>query len=131
MDKEKKKMVEKLQRILTQIKNEKGTVNLFMIIKMENLTDKWTVYIAAPWITQLNRNEMFTYIRGFLLSNLSNEEQASIGGIGLIENTNHMVDLFTRDIRVTDGFVRLQDTAINGYKIHDAYIFESNVPSNT
>ena len=43
-------LVEKINNIFQQITREKGAVYLFMIAKMDDLSDKWSLDISAPWI---------------------------------------------------------------------------------
>ncbi len=118
-------MVEKFKQILQVIKENKGIVNVFAIIKMDEITDKWSVIFSAPWITQENTTEIFNYIRQLLIDNLSREEILTIARLSVFTNNEHLIQLILGSVRVQNGEINLKDTSLNGYKIHEAYIFES------
>ena len=120
-------MVDKLKQVLSQIKANKGAVTLFAIIKMDEVTDKWSVFLSAPWINEQNMSEIFSYVRNLLLQSLSEEEKTTIARIGIFTSNEHIVQLITNSIKVEAGSIAtIKDTQLNGYKIQEAYIFESN-----
>ena len=110
-----------------KIKESRGAVSVFAIIKMDEITDKWSVVFSAPWIDKENKTEVFNYLRGLLLEHLSAEEIPTIARLGLFLNNEHLIQLILKSVKVENGEVNLKDTALNGYKIHEAYIFESNI----
>ena len=120
-------MVEKFKKILMKIKESRGAVSVFAIIKMDEITDKWSVVFSAHWIDKENKTEVFNYLRGLLLEHLSAEEIPTIARLGLFLNNEHLIQLILKSVKVENGEVNLKDTALNGYKIHEAYIFESNI----
>lgn len=123
-------LVEKFNNIFQQITTGKGELYLFMIVKMDDLSDKWSVVISAPWIDLNQKNETFNYIRGLMKSRLTQEELLSVARIGVFEPMSPLVRLITGTIRSEGGTNRFQDTKIDGFLIHDAYIFRSIAPPN-
>lgn len=123
-------LVEKFNSIFQKIATEKGELYLFMIVKMDDLSDKWSVVISAPWIDLNRKNETFDYLRGLARNRLNQEELLSVARIGIFEPTSPLVRLITSTIRSEGGANRLQNTKINGFSIHDAYIFRSVAPPN-
>jgi len=120
-------MVDKLKQILSQIKADRGAVTLFAIIKMDEITDKWSVFLSAPWINEQNMSEVFSYVRSLLLQSLTEEEKSTIARISIFSSNEHIIQLITTAIKVEAGSIAtIKDTQLNGYKIHEAYIFESN-----
>lgn len=120
-------MVEKFKEILREIKKDKGHVTVFAIIKMDEITDKWSVILSAPWTETQNTTENFNYLRGLLLKYLSSDDFSTIARLGIFTNDEHLIQLILKAIAVQDGEVNLKDTTLNGYKIHEAYIFESHL----
>ncbi len=118
-------MVEKFRNILQRIKQDKGNVTLFMIMRMESITDKWSVILAAPWISELNKTETFDYLRLLLIENLTLEESSTIARIGVFEISNPIVNLITQNIEVESSEIQVNNTVINGLNIYEAIIFQS------
>jgi hypothetical protein len=120
-------MVEKFKKILEKIKNDKGTVAVFSIVKMDEITDKWSVILSASWVTTENLTEIFNYLRKILITSLTKEEASSIARLSIFTTDEHLVQLILGSVSVQNGAeINLKDTTMNGYKIHEAYIFESN-----
>ena len=127
MDSKTQKMVDKFKNLLQRIKTEKGSVTVFAIIKMDEITDKWSVVFSASWVTDGNLTETFNYLRQLLIETLNSEEVTTIARLSVFSNTEHLIELILGSvINVTNGDVILKDTTLNGYKIHEAHIFESN-----
>lgn len=123
-------LVEKFNKIFQQITKEKGEVYLFMLVKMDDFSDKWSVVISAPWIGLTQKNKSFDYIRLLMRSTLTQEELLNIARIGIFGPESPLVRLITSAIRSESGTNRLQNTKFNGFLIHDAYIFRSIAPPN-
>lgn len=120
-------MVEKFKKILLEVKKNRGPVNVFAIIKMDGITDKWSVVFSAPWVEQSNASEVFNYLRELLLTHLSTEEMATVFRLSILSNSDHLIQLILKSVGVVNGEINLKETTLNGYKIHEAYIFESNL----
>ncbi|MEK7572231.1 MAG: hypothetical protein AAB553_08225 [Patescibacteria group bacterium] len=136
MDKEKvvkmDNIITKFQIVYTNIKQERNSgFYLFMVLKMDEFTDKWSVVISAPWYNSENQHETFQYITNNIRKVLTPAEISTIARVGTFLPTEHLVTLVNQTVRVTGGSpVRLEDTKINGYQIHEAYIFESIPPND-
>jgi hypothetical protein len=116
-------MVEKFKNILNMVIKNKGAVTLFAILKMDDLTDKWSIVITAPWINDKNHNETFEYLRDLIVKELSLEESASIARIGIFPRYEHVVEAL---LKYKEGSVIQTDEKINGNIVHEAYILASD-----
>src|SRR3990167_191685 len=83
-------MVDKFKKILEEMKKQ-GTVTLFAILKMDDLTDKWSVLISAPWISDANRKQVFADIVGLIKKEMLPEEAANIARVLIVPEGNHLV----------------------------------------
>ncbi len=123
-------MVEKFEKILRGIEKDKGAVSTFAVVKMDEITDKWSVIFSASWLA-INEGESdradFDYLKNFLIKNLSGEESESIARIGLFSMDSHLV----KKIHELVGVVELEQTKeindekLNGNFIHEGYVFKS------
>jgi hypothetical protein len=120
-------LADKFVDIYRQI-SQKGDVFLFAMVKMDELSDKWSIIISAPWIDLAKKSETFDYVRGLMKQKLNTEELLNVARIGIFGPTSPLVSIITSAIRVDSGSSRLQNTRINGYLINDAYIFKSISP---
>lgn len=122
-------MVEKFKAILVRVIQDKGPVSVFAIIKMDEITDRWSVLLSAPWINSENESEVFRYLAGLIRADLAEEERASIARIGIFAPDEHIIRLFLDSVSVAEGSVAtLKDVRLNGYKVHEAYVFASSKP---
>jgi len=121
-------IITKFQTIYNSVRTEKGSFTLFMILKMDEYTDKWSILISAPWITQDNKSEIFKYLAGIISSKLTQQEVTTIARLGLFLPNEHLVTLFTGTFRVqaNSAPIKLVNTKVNGYQVHEAYIYESS-----
>ena len=115
-------MVEKLKSLLGKIIAEKGAVTLFAIMRMDDLTDKWSVIFSAPWVTTESKDADFSYIVTKLNEGLSEEESASIARVGIFAKDHHIPQLFLR----YKADQKIVDEKVNGFAVHEAYILASN-----
>lgn len=122
------KFVEKFEGILSTIKREKGEVYLFMIVKIDEGSEKWSVVISAPWISFEKKSEEFTYLANLIRKSLDKEELSTIARLGIFEKKSPLVQMLTKTIKIETGTSRLQNTKINGHFIRDAYVFHSSAP---
>jgi len=114
-------MVEKFNTILQEIEKTKGKVNLLALLKMDELTDKWTVILSASWIIEGDA-EIFKYVVESIKKGISAEEMATIARIGLFKKSERLVELL---LRYNVG-AHIVNEQINGNLIHDGYIVASN-----
>lgn len=119
-------MVDKFKEILAKILIDKKSITMFAAMKMDDLTDKWTIVFSAPWITESARKEDFEYVRNLVISIIKNEEErASIARIGIFPGT---APLILSLLQYKENTVVDEDVKINGNIIHHAYILASNPP---
>src|SRR5689334_12020024 len=114
-------MVEKFRQLLEAITHDKGPVYLFAIMKMDDLTDKWTILLSAPWATSQTHEEAFGLVFGWLSQNLNQEERNNVARIGIFEQKNHLIAgllKYRKDTIITNE-------KINGNLVHEAHILES------
>lgn len=114
-------MVEKFKEILRIITSEKGEVSLFGMFKMDDITDKWSVILSAPWTESSEKDDSFKYLTGLIQKSLSEEESNDIARVGIFSENEHLVQLL---LEYKTGS-RIQDEKINGNIIHDGFILES------
>lgn len=116
-------MVEKFRQILEEIKEQKGNVYLFVILKMDEFTDKWSVILSAPWINNNNLRENFVFLRKIMIKSFSNEEMALIATLGVFTKDEHIIEEL---LKYKEGAVINEQVKINGNVIHEAHILASN-----
>ena len=115
-------MVEKFQTILTELVHRHGPVYLFGIMQMDELADKWTIVLSAPWVTAVNYQIVFEEIRKLLVGQLTNEELSSIARLGIWMPTDHFIELLLKYQAGTE----INNQKINGNMVYKGYIIESN-----
>ena len=69
-------MVEKFKTILTTIQQEKGQVSFFGIFRMDEVLDKWTVILSAPWSSETTKKE-------------DDNHYSYLGSVGVNHRSNH------------------------------------------
>lgn len=116
-------MVEKFKEILTKIIEKKGRVTLFAILKMDDLTDKWSVVLCAPWATEDTLKENFNYLRSLILDTFNEEERATIARMIIYQKNKHIVEQL---LQYKQDAVISEAVSLNGNLIHQAYILASN-----
>lgn len=115
-------MVENLKKVLSALNQQHKEVWLFAVLKMDEFVDSWSIIISAPWITGQNRDTEFTGLIGILRENLTKEELSSIVRIVFLSKTDHLIE----ELLKKNSGVVLKDEAVNGNKIHEGYVIESN-----
>jgi len=118
-------MVEKFKTIVEKIRQEKGELNLFALMKMDEIADKWTVILSAPWSQEGNADN-FKYILDTIKSNLTTEEVSTIARVAIYPKTNHLIDLLLK----FNAGASIVNQPINGNQIHEGYVIISNPSLN-
>lgn len=116
-------MVEKFKTILSKIQTDKGDVSLFGVLKMDELLDKWTVLLSAPWSTEATKKEDFEYVRNLIKNTLTSEEFSNVARLGILSKDAHLIELLLKyqsDTEITN------ETKLNGNVVHQGYILVSN-----
>ncbi len=117
-------MVEKFKIILNRLKKQ-GEIFLFAILKMDELTDKWSVLLSAPWITEENRKDIFVDVRKLIKEIMTDEEAAGIARIVIAMKDEHLVQELLEK-KAGDYIGGTESVKVNGNLVHEAYILESN-----
>ncbi len=116
-------MVDKFKAMLSTIVKEKGEVSFFGILKMDELLEKWTVLLSAPWSSEATKKEDFEYIRNLIIKTLNSEEISSIARLGILSKDSHLIQLL---LKYHPGTDITSDTKLNGNVIHAGSIIASN-----
>jgi len=116
--------INKFQEIIEEITTQRGAVNLFAILKMDDLTDKWIVILSAAWINDKSRDEVFFLVREQLIKHLETSERSLIARIGLFEPSEHLIELML-DKHKSGDYIS-HDEKINGNLIHEGHILVCN-----
>lgn len=105
-------------------KNEGRHVILFAVLKMDEQVDKWSVLLSLDWITEENRQTVFTGLITALQENLSTEELDEIARIVFYRPDEHLVDMFFEKFK--EGQYIKEDAKVNGNVVHEGYIITLN-----
>jgi hypothetical protein len=116
-------MLEKLKNVLSSLKAENKPVWLMALLKMDEIVDRWTLVVSAPWVTEENRGAEFMNVINKLKAELDANEIASIARIGLMPKDDHLVEELLK--RHTGDTIK--DEPINGNIIHEGEIVEVNL----
>lgn len=116
-------MVDKFREILEQISERHGKVSVFALLKMDELTNKWSIILSANWITMENRSSVFREFVEVMNKLLTEEESVTIARIGLLFEHEHIVQEL---LRYKENTHITEEVQINGNTIHEAYILASN-----
>ncbi len=112
-------MVDKFQTVLNQITSKYGNVSLFVVMKMDELIDKWTVIISADWITDQNRAEIFNSVASVLTSIFTSEEMSTIARLGILVKSHYIAQEFLKKYQ---GTATIKEEQVNGFKVHEGYV---------
>lgn len=115
-------MVEKLRQLINEIILEKGAITLFVIMRTDELLDKWSIIFSSTWISEENRQENFGILLDKINQRLDSEERSSIGRIGVFTADNYLVQLFLR----FQAGQKIENEKINGFFVKEAHIIVSN-----
>lgn len=121
-------LLDKLRTVCSSLESSRGAVNLFAIFKMDELTDKWTVVVSAPWVSEASFvfEAAFSELRTLLIEALG-EEMGSIARIGFYTLDNHFTSLvmqkFTTDRAISEA------QQINGNLVHEGYVVKAIRPA--
>ena len=118
-------MKEKLQQALSLFENAtKKSANLFVVLKMDDLTDKWSVLLASEWITEENKRKYFDEFISILSKLLPDDEARTIARVGIWNSNDYLAKLLMDKYKTGDQIT--EDEQVNGNIIHEGYIFKVN-----
>jgi biotin synthase-like enzyme len=113
-------MVEKFKLITDKLK-EKGNVSLFVVLRMDDFIDKWSVVLCADWAKPRDEQSFNEVVRIFK-EVLQGEELQTIARIGIFDLNDYIPQLF---IKFKTGYEIKQETKINGFVVYEGYVLES------
>jgi len=116
-----KEFVTVFSEICRSIEESRGMVNLFAIVKMDELTDKWTVIISAQWVNDDTFEGLFSELRKLMLDKLG-DAIYTVARISIFDLSNHLSELMIQ--RFESGDSIKTDEQINGNLIHEGYIIK-------
>lgn len=116
---------EKFTLVLEQIKKDGKKVGVFAILKMDDIADKWSVIVSAPWIADGGQGtiEDYKYIKAIITSKLDSSLTNSIARIGMLPKDDHLImSLLT----FQSGTPIKEKTQVNGNVVYEGLVLESN-----
>lgn len=116
-------MVDKFQTILSRVEREKGEISLLALLKMDDITNKWSVLFSAAWITEANFRDSFIYLMNLIIETLSEEERSTIARIGILPLHDHLVQEL---LKYKTGTKLSGSQRMNGNIVHEAEIIKSS-----
>lgn len=115
-------MVEKFKLLLEQIEQMNGPVILYVVSRMDNFVDSWSVIISADWVSvdkEIQKSQFREILN--LLVKVFTEDAVNIARVGLFTKTDYVTKQFSQ---FKSGTV-LKEDRVNGYDIHEAHIIKS------
>ncbi len=101
--------------------NQNDKVLFFAILKMDNLTDRWSLVFSGANLKDLERKkELFQEIVSTLNSKLSGEAMQDVARIGIFPLTNHLISDIRKKHRENSD---LKNERANGNFIHEGHVF--------
>ncbi|HSX02898.1 MAG TPA: hypothetical protein VLI05_06335 [Candidatus Saccharimonadia bacterium] len=119
-------MVDKYKAVLAALEAEMGPVSLFALLKIDDLTDRWSLLVSAPWTsTNEERKSSFKSLISQLSKHLTEEEANQVARVGVWPLEDHLV---TDLLKFKKGTYIDKPTPVNGNVVHEGYILESEQP---
>jgi len=114
-------MVEKITEIIEELEESNKPFWVVALLKMDELVDRWSLVMSAPWVNDTNRSDAFGEILELLKSKLSQEELVSIGQLGLLPKEDHLIDEL---LKFDSGST--VNGKLNGNMIHEGTVIKSD-----
>ena len=116
-------MVDKLKAILELINEDKRNVLLFAVLKIDEITDRWSIVYSESDITdEKTRKETFLYLANKLIANLDKKDINTIARVAVSSSDNHLVEAL---MQFKSGYEIKESTPVNGNIVHEGYILSS------
>lgn len=116
-------MVNKLRSIYEKLIEKFDSIDLFVVARMDDFTNKWSIILSSSNITEDNRKMVFRTLVYLIQENLSAEEIAKVARIGIFDNDEYLVEKL---LEHKEGHIINEETTINGNTIYEAHFFASN-----
>jgi len=118
-------MVEKIKKLIQEVKSKKGEIILFMLWKDISETEKWTVIVSAHWIEEMGQRAALNYWINLFIKALSKTELDTISRVSFLKPHDKFVEALTSALNISGSVVRFSKNQIGEYFINDAIIFEA------
>lgn len=106
------------------IRDDNHDVLLFAILKIDEISDRWSVVYSEPQAnTEEQRKEIFVYLVNKLIANLNEEENRSIARVVVYPSDDHLVENL---LKFKANYQIKESTPINGNIVHEGYILASS-----
>lgn len=116
-------MVDKLKAILAKIHESDREVVLFAMLKIDDITDRWSIIFSEPGLDDNERRkEEFVYLANLLISNLDEKEIETIARVSVRPLSDHLVESL---LKYKTGYKFDESTPVNGNTVHEGYVLES------
>lgn len=115
--------LDKFKRILLAIEDVHGAVSLFALLKMDDLTEKWTVLLGAKWVDESRYDEYFFLLRRLMLKELNEAESRQIARMGIFDLNDHLTQVLLDKYKSNEHIAG--EERLNGNLVHEAYILKS------
>lgn len=116
-------MVNKFSEVLNQLVQRHGDVYVFAVLQMDDLIDKWSIIMSAPWInTSGAHREIFEETRNLLIEKFTDEELSNIARLGLLSVDEHLIQELLKYNKGTE----IKSQKINGNIVHKGFILASD-----
>jgi len=118
-------LIEKFQKIVTDISTNKGTLNLFALSYRENDSQTFDLLISARWIN-IDDFNFLKYIENLLKEELDSNDILKISRIVLLDPEETSVKAITNCFYINEGNLTIQHSLIGNVPILKMVIFSSN-----
>lgn len=122
--------IEQLRKVMNEISAEKGEFILFGLFLREEMTDKWDLVIAAPWL-EAGRLERLREFVERMAPIVGEDGMLTLSRIVTLNQGDPSLDAILKDAQVENGLVKLQGSNLFGLPINEAYILQAKQPSES
>lgn len=124
-------MVEQIRQAVTSIKEEKGPIALFLLIKNNSFLEDWSIVFSALWADHQKGEDVFVFIATKLRQFLEEGDLRKITRIELVPSADERVLSINSVFSVDGGIWHLKNNQINSFFIEEGVLFESvRVPAS-
>jgi len=119
-------LVKELHDMIGYIKQEKGSISLFMLKAFEYDVTDWNLIVSAPAYDNLMLKTALIHLVTVLNKHLSQAIRRKIIRSTILKTTDPFVKEINQVINVTNTVKYIHSTVISGIYIEKAIIFESH-----
>lgn len=99
-------------------------VKFFAVVRMDELTDRWSLLFGLIGADDLDKREaVFSKVREIVLKHLKGEDMQNVARIGLFPTRDHLI----KDLMKFSENEKIDNVKANGNFIHQGYILISKV----